>query len=86
MTPKEIFAEFNSMLNDTAKWAWLMKNQDKNVIVKCDNDWTYIIIEGFDEDSEGWDDDCCGDFDEYTGWTDGVMCLLKSVGIRAEQE
>ncbi len=84
MTPKEIFTKFNGLKTDMEKWAWLMNNQDKGITVECDNDYTCISVEGFDEDSEGWDDDCCGDFDNYIGRENGVLELLGVVGIKSE--
>ena len=86
MSPKEVFDKFNSLKTDMEKWAWLMENQDKGILVKCDNDYTYIEVEGFDEESDGWDDTCFGDFDDYIGWSSGVFDLLKTVGIKAEAE
>ena len=76
MTSKEIFAKFNSFKTDTERWAWLKENQDKGITVKCDNDDTYIVVEG--------DDDDFASFGNSIGWDDGVFDLLKAVGIKAE--
>jgi hypothetical protein len=78
MTSKEIFETFNNFKTDMERWSWLMNNQDKGIVVKCDNDNTYIVVDGDDDDSAS--------FRSYIGWDDGVFELLKAVGIKAESE
>jgi hypothetical protein len=75
---KQIIDEFNSLPNDVEKWRFVADNQDKDIIVHCDNDDTFITIEGWESD------DNFAQFYGYVGWSDGVMKLLEYAGIRAE--
>lgn len=73
-----LFETFNNLQNDEARWKWLIVNQDKGIIVNCDNDDTFITTPD-DEDDEDY-----ASFDNYVGWSDGVFDLLKAIGIEAE--
>ena len=75
MTTKEIFDVFSSLGNDTERWQWLQENQDKDIVVLCDNDSTYIQVEG----QEGY-----ADFDNFVGNDDGIFSLIRAFGVRAE--
>jgi len=76
METGEIYKKFNSFINDAARWRWLMLNQDKSIIVMCDNDSTYITIDCIDDDGYA-------EFDDHIGCTDGVLNLLDVMGIHA---
>tara|TARA_R110000868_G_scaffold48122_2_gene156805 strand:- start:510 stop:749 length:240 start_codon:yes stop_codon:yes gene_type:complete len=70
--------DFKKLKNDEQRWKFVIENQDKGIIVHCDNDDTFITIEDSD------DDDNYDSFDNYIGWSDGVFCLLRVMGIRSE--
>ena len=81
MTKEEqikIWKEFKKLKTDEERWTFIINNQFKGIKINLDNDDTFGSFE--------WDDD--GDylfqFDDYIGWSDGILTLLSVVGIDAE--
>ena len=76
MTYKKMEKEFNALKNDIEKWEWVLRNQDKNIVVCCAIDYTFVRF--------GNEEDIILEFDNYIGWDDGLFDLLEAVGIDAE--
>ena len=74
-TPKELFKEFNAFDNDLDKWIWLRHHQGYNITTICDNDETFITIDGFEDTAK---------FFNHIGNTPGLFDLLESVHVNAE--
>ena len=76
---KERMVLYHNMLsemNDVEKLRFLQG--ERVFTVMLDNDDAFITIEG---DDEG---EYIVDFDEFFGWTDGVLNLFKVLDIQAE--
>lgn len=71
----KLLDEFKQLQTDEEKWKWVIAHQSDGIIVHCDNDMTYITIDG----EEGYEQ-----FDYYIGWAEGVFKLLDVAGINAE--
>lgn len=69
--------EFRKIKTDENRWKWLLENQGQGLVVMLDNDYTFVV------DSNDYDADSVG-FDEYLGWSDGVVALLRTVGIACD--
>jgi hypothetical protein len=65
------------LMDDENRWRWVKENQDEDFTLMLDNDDTFIVF-GDPEDPESLD------FDDYIGWSDGVVQLLNSVGIESQ--
>ena len=74
-----LFSQFDSLKTDEARWKWMSTHSHRGITVCLDNDDTFAT---FNDDKEG---QFVMEFDEYIGWTDGVLSLLKAIGISAEQ-
>ena len=74
---KKMIKEWESLDNDTDRWRWFIKNQNKGVMVLLDNDSTFGV---FKEDHEDW---TCTE--PYTFYFDGCIgqasILLDCIGI-----
>lgn len=76
--------ELRQIESDSAKWQWLIDNQDRGLIVRLDNGEAFVSIE--------WDMDSGEDrpsyeavtFDDYIDWNEGIQTLLKVIGVSAE--
>ena len=76
--------ELRQIESDSAKWQWLIDNQDRGLIVHLDDDDTFVSI----------DFDICSDkdmpsyggvtFNDCIGWSAGIQTLLKVIGVSAE--
>lgn len=62
-------------MTDKDRWRWVLQNQDKGFTVMLDNDDTFIQSE---------DGDTVLTFNEYLGWSEGVVNLLQVIGVRCE--
>ena len=71
----ELLNEFKELKTDEERWRWVIDHQSDDIVVYCDNDATYITIDG----EEGYES-----FDYYIGWAEGVFKLLDAVGINVE--
>ena len=71
-----ILKEFDKCKNDIEKWKWVKDNQHLNIIIICDNDSTFLIV----EDTE----DEYSNFDNWIGCSAGIFDLLESLSIRAD--
>ena len=76
--------ELRQIESDSAKWQWLIDNQDRGLIVHLDYDDTFVSVVR-DVDS---DEDVPGHrsvaFRESVGWGGGIQALLKVIGVSAE--
>lgn len=74
----KLWKEFNKLKTDELKWKFIIDNQFEGIKIYLDNDDTFGSFE--------WDDD--GEylfkFDDYIGWSDGIMTLMAVIGIDAE--
>ena len=70
-------------LTDTQRWKALISEPEsfKNFIVQLDNDDTFLKIKNPKNEFE---EDFYLSFDEFIGWTDGILTLLVAIGIQAE--
>jgi hypothetical protein len=82
MTIKELSDQFNKLQNDGEKWKWVLNNQDKDIVVMLDNDYTYAVFTNTNTEE---DDDTILYFDYYIGDSDGILILLEALGIKAEE-
>ena len=71
-----IHYRFLKLDNDIERWKFVRENHNKGITVCCDNDSTYIIVDGIDDEY--------ANFRESIGNSAGVFSLLKAVGIKAE--
>ena len=74
----EIWKEFKKLKTDEERWTFILNNQFKGIKINLDNDDTFGSFK--------WDDggDYLFQFDDYIGWSDGILTLLSVVGINAE--
>lgn len=74
----ELWKEFKKFETDELRWKFIIDNQFEGIKIYLDNDDTFGSFE--------WDDD--GEylfrFDDYIGWSDGIMTLMAVIGIDAE--
>ena len=76
--------ELRQIESDSAKWQWLIDNQDRGLIVHLDNEDTFVSIDcdmGSGEDMPSYE---AVTFDDYIGWNEGIQTLLKVIGVSAE--
>ena len=73
----KLIADWKLLKNDTARWLFIKENQGKGIMINLDNDDTFGTFED-DENSFIFQ------FDNYVGWSDGVMELLLAMGIEAD--
>lgn len=66
-------------MTDRQRWEWVIANQALGIVVMLDNDQTFVVTP--DEDGE-WGDSL--DFDDYLGWSDGVIAVLELLGVKSE--
>lgn len=67
-----------SSLTSQDQWKWIVDNKDLISRLDLDNDSTYVL---FKCDKEG---DYSVSLDDYIGWHDGAVYLLKAIGIKGE--
>lgn len=63
-------------MNDHERWRWIQTHQGEGFVVKLDNDQTFLE----DQNVE----DVYYDFDDYVGWSEGVVTLMNVMGIECE--
>ncbi len=86
---KELADKFNSLKTDRERLVFLKEHNDVMKVV-CDNDQTMVeFIQPSTMDDEVFEDMCeelypLEDFDNYHGWTDGIIELFEFAGITAE--
>lgn len=64
-------------MTDKERWEFLSKRNEPDLIVMLDNDDTFVVAEGIE------DEYLC--FDKYIGCTDGIKELLKAMKITHEE-
>ena len=72
----EIENSWERIWDDKKRWDFLKENQHLGLLVNLDNDDTFVTHEDIE--------DGMLQFNEYIGWSDGILTLLESVGIEAE--
>lgn len=77
MSNKRLLNQFNTLNNDKDRWDWVKNNQDSGIIIMLDNDDTFGVITNNNVDY-------IFQFDDYLGYSDGILSLLESFGINAE--
>ena len=73
----KLYEELNAIDNDVDRWVWVVENSDK-VIVKLDNDETFVIFIG-DYENKYY---VC--FDASIGRDYGIESLFEAIGITGE--
>ena len=76
--------ELRQIESDSAKWQWLIDNQDRGLIVHLDNDDTFVSIEYHHDAPNDFPDFESVRFDDFIGHHDGIQTLLKVIGVSAE--
>lgn len=82
---KELAARYNKCTTDIERLKFLQNEPDLMVVL--DNDATMVAFVTDDMDEELFEkvvDIDLDYFDDYHGWTDGVVELFKFAGINAE--
>ena len=74
----EFIERFRACKNDDERWRLVLENKDLGFLVNLDNDDTFITLD--DEKYE----EVTLNFDDYIGWSDGVLILLRVCGVMAE--
>ena len=75
----KLIEDFNKLENDKARWGFVLANKSK-LRLSLDNDDTMVIDDNASED----DENNYGSFDNYVGWSDGVITLLNAIGLDAD--
>ncbi len=75
----KLIEEFNSLENDKARWGFVLAHKSK-LRLELDNDDTMVIDDNASDD----DENNYGSFDDYVGWSDGVITLLNAIGLDAD--
>ena len=89
----KLIDQYNKLKTDEGRFRFLLEH--KGVFkLNLDNDETFTTVSdatfgslGIDKwsvEADDWNDKITNDFHNYLGWHDGVVCLLKVVGITAE--
>ena len=76
--------ELRQIESDSAKWQWLIDNQDRGLIVHLDYEDTFVSIECDMDSDEDMPDYESVTFNDYIGWNEGIQTLLKVIGVSAE--
>ena len=88
-----LIEKFNRLDSDEDRFRFILEH--KGVFrLNLDKDATYTVVSGetfkslgidrWSVEADDWNDKITNDFHNYLGWHDGVVCLLKVVGITAE--
>ena len=75
----KLIEDFNKLENDKARWGLVLANKSK-LRLSLDNDDTMVIDDNATED----DENNYGSFDNYVGWSYGVITLLNAIGLDAD--
>tara|TARA_R110000772_G_scaffold260261_1_gene378179 strand:- start:359 stop:598 length:240 start_codon:yes stop_codon:yes gene_type:complete len=75
----KLIEDFNKLENDKARWGFVLASKSK-LRLSLDNDDTMVIDDNASED----DENNYGSFDNYVGWSDGVITLLNAIGLDAD--
>ena len=76
--------ELRQIESDSAKWQWLIDNQDRGLIVHLDYDDTFVsVVRDVDSDEDVPSYKSVA-FGESVGWGGGIQTLLKVIGVSAE--
>ena len=75
----KLIEDFNKSEDDKARWGFVLANKSK-LRLSLDNDDTMVIDDNASED----DENNYGSFDDYVGWSDGVITLLNAIGLDAD--
>lgn len=67
-----------SGLTSQDQWKWVVENKELIKSLDLDNDSTYVNFKG---DKEG---EYSVNLIDWIGWDDGVIYLLKAIGIKGE--
>ena len=76
--------ELRQIESDSAKWRWLIDNQDRGLIVHLDNGEAFVSIEWDMDSDEDMPDYESVTFNDCIGWNEGIQTLLKVIGVSAE--
>ena len=76
--------ELRQIESDSAKWQWLIDNQDRGLIVHLYHDDTFVSIERDINSDEEMPEYRAVTFDDYIGWNEGIQTLLEVIGVSAE--
>ena len=88
-----LISKFNSLNSDEDRFRFLLEH--KGVFkLNLDNDDTFttvsdatfasLEIDKWSVEADYWNNKITKDFNEYLGWNDGVLILLKVIGITAD--
>ena len=75
----KLIEEFNKLENDKSKWGFVLAHKSK-LRLSLDNDDTMVIDDNASED----DENNHASFDDYVGWSNGVITLLNAIGLDAD--
>ena len=75
----KLIEEFNKLENDKVRWGFVLAHKSK-LRLSLDNDDTMVI----DDNASEEDENNYGSFDNYVGWSDGVITLLNAIGLDAD--
>jgi len=76
MDKKELLSKFKKLKTDTQKWRFIIENKKQMPPILLDNDSTKIDLGRGDY----------FEFNKYIGYGDGVVNLLKAIGIKHKFE
>ena len=76
--------ELRQIESDSAKWQWLIDNQDRGLIVHLDYDDTFVSVVRDVDSGEDVPSYKSVAFRESVGWGGGIQTLLKVIGVSAE--
>lgn len=81
-TKKQLFDEIIKCKCDEDRYKFLVVHQSNPNLptLHLDNDDTFI---SFDDD-DAWDESKLIQFDHYLGWSDGILVLMRTIGIKCE--
>jgi len=82
---KRLAADYNKCITDLERLRFLQDEQNLTVILDNDTTMVGFVLDNVDDEieSEVMDIDM-NSFDDYHGWTDGVIQLFRFTGINAE--
>lgn len=74
------FNQFMKFKHDECRWDWVLKNQDKGIIVMLDDDATFCVFKNEIDDAEGY----ILEFDSCIGNSNGIFNLFNVLKIKCD--
>lgn len=90
---ENILKEMNALETDQERWEWVIANKGNGIVVRLDNDDTFVTLsdefeedydEYYDEDEDYEEEITSVSFDSYIGNSHGVVELLSILEIPCE--